>query len=172
MNTAEAQAPPAGATAPSPVADEAASAQSVAATSARAGGDGLALVVGGSSGIGMDAARRLLQRGVSVLLVARNADKLEDAARQLSPHAAAGTGAGVSTRALDLRDAAAVRAAAAEIEAGPALRYVVNAAGVFSPKPFVEHTEEDYDAYHDINRATLFLTQAAERNMVAAAARW
>jgi short-subunit dehydrogenase len=39
------------------------------------------------------------------------------------------------------------------------VKYLVNAAGVFSPKPFLEHTAEDYDAYVELNRAILFVTQ-------------
>jgi len=47
------------------------------------------------------------------------------------------------------------------------LKYLVNAAGVFSPKPFLEHTDNDYDAYMELNRGMFFLTQQAVRNMVA-----
>jgi NAD(P)-dependent dehydrogenase (short-subunit alcohol dehydrogenase family) len=42
---------------------------------------------------------------------------------------------------------------------------LVNAAGYFYPKPFLEHTREDYDRYHDLNRSTFFVTQAVARNM-------
>jgi len=33
------------------------------------------------------------------------------------------------------------------------VKYLVNAAGVFSPKSFLEHTGEDYDAYLNLNKA-------------------
>jgi short-subunit dehydrogenase len=39
------------------------------------------------------------------------------------------------------------------------VKYLINAAGVFSPKAFLEHTGEDYDAYMDLNKATFFVTQ-------------
>ncbi|MCG8462142.1 MAG: SDR family oxidoreductase, partial [Holophagales bacterium] len=42
---------------------------------------------------------------------------------------------------------------------------LVNAAGSFFPKPFLEHEGADYDKYLDLNRATFFVTQAASRNM-------
>lgn len=42
----------------------------------------------------------------------------------------------------------------------PKLKYLVNAAGYFSPKLFLEHTEKDYDIYHDFNKAFFFITQA------------
>jgi len=47
------------------------------------------------------------------------------------------------------------------------VRYLINAAGVFSPKAFLDHTEEDYDAYLDLNRATFFVTQRVAKNMAA-----
>jgi NAD(P)-dependent dehydrogenase (short-subunit alcohol dehydrogenase family) len=45
---------------------------------------------------------------------------------------------------------------------------LVNAAGVFYPKPFVEHDVSDYDHYMAINRAFFFITQAFARNLVRA----
>jgi NAD(P)-dependent dehydrogenase (short-subunit alcohol dehydrogenase family) len=47
------------------------------------------------------------------------------------------------------------------------VKFLVNAAGIFSPKPFLEHTVEDYDAYLEMNRALFFLTQQVAKNMVA-----
>ena len=35
---------------------------------------------------------------------------------------------------------------------------LVNSAGVFIPKPFVEYEEADYDLYLDLNKATFFIT--------------
>src|SRR5258707_8177159 len=37
---------------------------------------------------------------------------------------------------------------------------------VFLPKPFLEHTLEDYDRYLNLNRGTFFITQRVARNMV------
>ena len=45
------------------------------------------------------------------------------------------------------------------------IQYLVNAAGVFVPKPFLEHRLEDYDAYLTLNRSLYFVTQAVARNM-------
>jgi NADP-dependent 3-hydroxy acid dehydrogenase YdfG len=46
------------------------------------------------------------------------------------------------------------------------LDLLVNSAGVFLPKPFLEHTLEDYDRYLNLNRGTFFITQRVARNMV------
>ncbi|NJK41905.1 MAG: SDR family oxidoreductase [Acaryochloridaceae cyanobacterium SU_2_1] len=43
---------------------------------------------------------------------------------------------------------------------------LVNAAGIFLPKSFLEHTEADYDLYLELNKATFFITQAIAQNMV------
>lgn len=48
---------------------------------------------------------------------------------------------------------------------------LVNAAGVLAPKPFLEHTSEDYDRYQAINRAFFFLTQTVTGNMIARGAK-
>ena len=42
---------------------------------------------------------------------------------------------------------------------------MVNAAGYFKPKSFLEHTEEDYNIYHDFNKAFFFITQATAKVM-------
>jgi len=72
----------------------------------------------------------------------------------------------VETVSLDLYDFAAVEAfiRAFDGEEGH-VRYLVNSAGYFGPKPFLDHGPEDYDRYHGLNRATFFLTQAVARNM-------
>ena len=123
---------------------------------------GVALIVGGSSGMGLAAARHLRRRGVDLILVARAGDKLDAAKRLLEED---GSGA-VETLAVDLYDRDHVDALIAHID-GEArhIRYLINAAGTFQPTPFVDHTPADYDRYLDINRATFFVTQAVARNM-------
>jgi len=119
-----------------------------------------ALIVGGSSGIGKATARRLLARDYRVEIVARNAQKLDAAVTELSELGEVG-----SIRA-DLRVQADVDNLTAGIEASEThYSALVNAAGTFNPKPFLEHESADYDAYHDLNRATFSITQAVARNM-------
>lgn len=120
----------------------------------------IALIIGGSTGMGKATAKRLLDRGIDVHLVARDRARLEAAQAELS-------GAGhVEISSVDLYDETAVDRFVAEIDASDRpIRYLVNAAGYFSPLPFLEHGKADYDKYHDLNRATFFLTQAVARNM-------
>jgi len=121
-----------------------------------------ALIIGGSTGMGKATAKRLLERGVGVHLVARNVEKLAQAQTELS---ALGS---VQTSSVDLYDEAAVdRFTASLRESGDSIQYLVNAAGYFSPLPFVDHSKDDYDKYHDLNRSTFFITQAVVSNMKA-----
>ncbi|MBT9456182.1 MAG: SDR family oxidoreductase [Burkholderiaceae bacterium] len=122
--------------------------------------DQTAVITGGASGIGLATARRLSDRGARVVLVGRDAEKGRAAAQSLAN--------AVFERA-DLARVDQVQALAARLadQHGP-VRYLVNAAGAFSPKAFVEHTLQDYDRYLDINRGTFFLTQGLVRRMIAA----
>ena len=120
----------------------------------------IALIVGGSSGVGKASATKLLQRKVSVLLLGHSATKLAGAHKELS---ALGT---VTTASVNLYDAKAVDGFIAEInKSSDHVRYLVNAAGYFKPTPFLEHSKEDYDAYLDLNKSFFFITQAVARNM-------
>lgn len=74
-------------------------------TNANASGPttGVALVTGASHGIGLEVCRQLAERGFTVLLTAREADKAEAAAKELRD-----AGLGVQGRALDVLDDASV----------------------------------------------------------------
>ena len=124
-----------------------------------------ALIIGGSTGIGLDSAKRLAGRGVAVSLIGRSQDKLDAAAAELTK---AGSPK-VTTKSLDLYDRDQVDAFIAELDAssGGGFDYLVNSAGYFSPTPFLEHTRENYHQYHDINEAFFFITQSVTRKMAA-----
>ena len=117
-----------------------------------------ALIIGGSTGMGRATAERLLRRGVAVHLVARDTERLHKAKEELS---ALGD---VQATGVDLYDEASVDRFVASLE-GQSIQYLVNAAGYFSPAPFLDHTKADYDQYHDLNRATFFITQAVAKAM-------
>jgi len=122
-----------------------------------------ALIVGGSSGIGLATAQRLRGRGVTTILVGRSAEKLRTASHEL-----AGPD-GVETIQADLYEPADVeRVMAVASDRERPVRYLVNAAGCFRPTGFLAHTHADYDAYLDLNRSTFFISQAAAGAMAAA----
>jgi NAD(P)-dependent dehydrogenase (short-subunit alcohol dehydrogenase family) len=118
----------------------------------------LALIIGGTSGMGKETAKLLVAQDIPVWVTSRTATKVEDAKRALGTKAE-GT-------ALDLLNAQNVTDFITQIEKDERhIKYLVNAAGTFSPKPFLEMTGKDYDQYLDLNRAFFLITQAVAKNM-------
>lgn len=116
-----------------------------------------ALIIGGSSGIGKEVAKIFLQNNGKVILVGSSRIKLSETEKSLK----------------NLGEVEAYLCNIAEpdelnlfIENIPPINYLVNCAGVFSPKPFLEHSLNDYDRYHDLNRALFFITQRAAQSMI------
>lgn len=121
------------------------------------------LVVGGTSGMGYETAKKVLKNGGSVVLVGNRQDKAEQARQAL---AADGL---VSLIVADLMTEAGMKHVTEVINAEHKdISLLVNAAGVFFPKPFTEHEMADYDLYMSLNRATFFITRDVVRNMVEA----
>ncbi len=90
-----------------------------------------AVVTGGNSGIGFEAARVLAARGATVVLACRDAGRAKDAAARIT---AASPDAAVAVVRLDLASLASVREAAAEIRSGhERLDLLINNAGVMVP---------------------------------------
>lgn len=120
-------------------------------------------ILGGTSGMGLATAKRLAARGEDVTLIGSDSGRLK---------AAQGAVADASGRqpqgyVADLTNVAAVEALCETIAATTTpITGLVNAAGIFAPKPFIEHTPADYAAYHDLNRGIFFATQAVVRTMV------
>lgn len=122
----------------------------------------LSIIIGGSSGMGLATARLLADGDRTVLLVGRDQAKLAKCKAELESSGKAK----IETIATDLYDSEAVKSLIARID-GETRRIdkLVNAAGYFIPKAFLEHTQRDYDGYMDLNRAFFFITQAVARNM-------
>jgi NAD(P)-dependent dehydrogenase (short-subunit alcohol dehydrogenase family) len=120
----------------------------------------LALVTGGSRGIGHSCARLLAEAGADVAVMARTSADLDLSAADVRK-----AGRQVYSLACDVTDAAAVKAALATL---PPIDVLVNNAGGNRPQPFLEVDEATYDRLLDLNvRSTFFLTQAVVRRMVA-----
>ena len=123
--------------------------------------DKTVLITGGSSGIGYDVARGFLQKGANVLLNGRNPEKLSKAAESLGhPDRVAVVSGDIGDRATG---ESMVRVA---LERFGSVDVLVNNAGTFNLKPFLEVTEEDLDGYINGNlKGTYFTTQAVVRQM-------
>ncbi|MFN3199526.1 MAG: SDR family NAD(P)-dependent oxidoreductase [Bradymonadia bacterium] len=122
-------------------------------------------IIGGSSGMGLATATRLVARGEDVTLVGRSADKLEAALSSLR----ALNGGRAEAVVADISEAESLQRLLDHIDkVDRPITGLVNAAGLFSPKPFLDHTAEDFDAYHDLNRGFFLITQRVAVNMKAA----
>lgn len=89
----------------------------------------VAVVTGGSRGIGHEVATGLARAGATVVLLARDATRLEQAVAGL-----VGDGLDVTGLAVDVADMAAVRALPAQLGALGAVDVLVNAAGLMSER--------------------------------------
>lgn len=119
-----------------------------------------ALIVGGSTGMGKATAELLLERGIEVAVVSRQGANLTETIKEL------GKKGKVKAFSIDLANLNEVKEFCKKISKElPNLKYLVNAAGYFKPKSFLEHTEEDYDIYHNFNKAFFFITQSAAQVM-------
>lgn len=121
------------------------------------------LVVGGTSGMGLQTARTVLAQGGSVVIVGHREDKTNAALAELS---ALGPVAAI-TADLSHSEGLAQLLAALDDQAHQGIDLLVNAAGVFFPKPFLEHQAADYDQYMQLNKAFFFVTQKVAAAMVA-----
>jgi NAD(P)-dependent dehydrogenase (short-subunit alcohol dehydrogenase family) len=120
-----------------------------------------ALIVGGSSGIGKETAKQLLQQGAKwVALIGYQDTKIEQAKKELSLFGE------VKSFKADLTKWEDVIKAIDFVKSLEQTDILVNAVGVFVPKSFVEHTTKDYDKYLDLNKATFFITQQIVKNMI------
>jgi NAD(P)-dependent dehydrogenase (short-subunit alcohol dehydrogenase family) len=127
--------------------------------------DKVAIVTGGASGIGKEVATRFVAEGGSVFINGRDAPKAEAVAREIDP-----TGKRVVVRAGDIAlpptGEAVVRTATDRFGR---LDVLFNNAGIFTPKPFLDLDEAEYDRFVDIIlKGKFFAAQAAAKAMKAA----
>lgn len=116
-----------------------------------------ALIIGGSSGIGKATAVNLLGDGVEVHVVGTNIEKLETFKSSSNGN--------LITHKVDITNGGEMSALNNTINGWDNLDYLVNASGIFGPKPFLDHTVEDYDSYMNLNKGFFFITQTAAKKM-------
>jgi 3-oxoacyl-[acyl-carrier protein] reductase len=123
----------------------------------------VALVTGGSRGIGAAIAKRLAGDGASVAITySKGADAAAAVVRAIEDQG----GRAVAIQA-DSVDAAAIRGAVAKtVETLGGLDVLVNNAGTAVPKPFEESTLEEFDLMINLNfRGALIATQEALKHL-------
>jgi NAD(P)-dependent dehydrogenase (short-subunit alcohol dehydrogenase family) len=127
--------------------------------------DKVAIITGGSSGIGKEVATRFVADGGSVVIVGRDSAKAEAAAKEVDATGKRAV-AHVGDIALPATGEAAVKTALDRFER---LDVLFNNAGIFGPKPFLDVTEDEYDRFLNIIlKGKFFTAQAAAKAMKAA----
>jgi len=115
----------------------------------------VAVVTGGSAGIGLAAAKRFAEEGAHVFISGRRQPELDAAVKEIG-HQAVAVKADVSSLADLARLFATVKAAKGRIDV------LFANAGIYEFTPFGTITEETYDKMFDINvKGTLFTVQQA-----------
>ena len=122
--------------------------------------DKVAVVTGGSGGIGAAICRRYAGEGARVVVADRNGDSAQKLAAEI--------GKGSFAVALDVASRASIDAMVDQVVAtAGGIDILVNNAAVFDLAPILEITEQSYDTVFAVNvRGLLFTLQAAARQMV------
>jgi len=126
----------------------------------------VAIITGGSRGIGYATADAFLREGATVILTASSQDSADKAVANLKEKYPDSTVAGISPNLADLES---VRNAfiIATAQYG-CVDILVNNAGVSESTPFMEYTEETFDRVMDLNVKGVFnATRAASECMIA-----
>ena len=120
------------------------------------------VVVGGSAGMGRQAALDVIDRGGSAVIIGRSKDRVDDTVAELTKR---GHAWGIAAELTDRSAVSDVRRVLSEHHGDATL--MVNAAGYFIPKAFVDYDAQSYDSYLELNYALFFLTQTVVAGMIA-----
>lgn len=115
------------------------------------------IITGGGTGIGRETARAFIRQGAQVVLNGRRVSILEKTASELDA-----SGHRVAYLAGDIgKPDTARRLVETAVDRFGGVDILVNNAGIFKPTPFLEHSEQDYNAYLDIILGGTFYTSQA-----------
>ncbi len=116
-----------------------------------------AIVTGGTSGIGLAIAKKMIASGADVTIVGREAVKTENIAKEL----------GCGYLVLDLTDTQAMISKITEFIADKKIDILVNSAGVIDKERWLERTPDHFDLVMNTNlKAAYFMCQTLAKHMI------
>lgn len=119
--------------------------------------DKVVLITGGGSGIGADAAQAFYKAGAKIVLNGRREERLAQTAKHIDP-----TGKRVVYMTGDIGQLeTSQKIVKLAVERFGGVDILLNNAGVFAPKPFLEHTAADLDGYLNLLRGYFYMSQSA-----------
>lgn len=123
----------------------------------------IALITGGTSGIGYAMAEYFVKCGCKVIITGTNQKKCEDCEEKIGSN-------NVKSMVLNVRDVSTldekIRRAASMFDENK-IDILVNSAGVLAHSGFLRMSEEEYDSIMDINlKGTFFMSQAMGKYMI------
>lgn len=118
------------------------------------------VITGGASGIGLEAAHQFIKEGAMIVLNGRNEQKLQEVVRQLGQQSSYYAGD------IGYYETAYQLIAYTEKTFG-AVDILINNAGIFNPKSFLDTEEQEYDDFlRIILKGKFFTAQAAAKSMI------
>ena len=128
----------------------------------------IALITGGSSGIGLAIAEAFIKAGARVIICGTNEEKLANAVEELNKLKDDYTCAkGLKCNVKDIKTLPEKMKIASTLFEGGTISILVNSAGVISKHDFWNTNEDDYDSLMDINaKGTFFMCQTVAKYMV------
>ena len=116
-----------------------------------------AIITGGSSGIGYAIARKFIESGAIVTIIARNSDKTKKAAEELA----------CDYLLVDLSDTEKMIPIVSDYINSKRIDILVNSAGILDKEPMLAKTPQGYDAVMNTNlKAAYFMCQTIANHML------
>ena len=129
-------------------------------------GGKIALITGGSGGIGAAMAESFVKSGAKVIVAGTNEEKLKNVCFKIGGEDAKAVKYMI-INVIDVSTMPELIKTAADLFPENRIDILVNSAGVLAQHPFIEIDEEEYDHIMDINaKGTFFMSQAMAKYMI------
>lgn len=117
----------------------------------------VAIVTGGSSGIGLSIAKAMVEAGAKVYIIGRSKEKLREVSQEI----------GTSFLVVDINDISAMEKVISELSKSENIDILVNSAGFHGKDQFLAVTENTFDEVMSANvKALYFISQAVAKQMI------